>query len=275
MSERELTIPELIDARKNGRLMSYSSVSLWQRCPLAWKFRYVDKIETVATRALLMGSLFDILCETARSGEKDYCAITAQLDTESVNIVLDRYDKYMHHIDYDNDKLQMLVYAPIGKGVEFPLYLHGYIDVVKRHVDISPDFIGDDVNAPGYIGTCNYTIDQLIDTKFCQKPVNGKAKDAWKQQARFYLWMMGQMGYDVKEFWFHVLNGETVDIDIIKYKPKQDTVDRVPDEVLEAFYEMKDEHYWPVFDKHCAWCDHKQACENLTTRRLSNETAID
>lgn len=38
--------------------LSYSSISTYQRCPRKWKFRYIEKIPTIASEALAFGGAF-------------------------------------------------------------------------------------------------------------------------------------------------------------------------------------------------------------------------
>ena len=266
---RDLDNTILQAARARGCLLSFSSVSKWQRCPLSWKFSYIDKILTPPNRAMLMGTLFDEQCESGGNALfSDYA--DKGLTIGDYHMVNKRYEAYKHHIS-DTDVQQMLVYAPISASSRCsslanvwvdeapPIYLHGYVDRVK--------YIPDE-NGVKYLDNPILP----IDYKFTQKPVNGKAKDHWKQQARYYLWLLQQMGYDVDRFEFHVCNAVDDTIDIIKYKPRQNTVDRVPTEVMAAYEGMQSEWYPPNIDRHCTWCDHEQRCQNFTSRRLDNGT---
>lgn len=42
----------------NVEHLSYSSIALYQTCPAAWRFRYVDKVQTAPAPALVFGSAF-------------------------------------------------------------------------------------------------------------------------------------------------------------------------------------------------------------------------
>jgi len=44
--------------------LSYSSISLYQTCPRAWRYRYVEKIPTPASASLAFGSAFHSAIET-------------------------------------------------------------------------------------------------------------------------------------------------------------------------------------------------------------------
>ena len=184
---RDLGNTILLAARAAGRLLSYSQVSKWERCPLSWKFSYIDKIVTPPNRAMLMGTLFDKLCENNdRYVEICPLPIEGAWSGDDIKIVIDCYEKYKHHINYDTD--------------------------------------------------------------------------------------VQQMGHDVDRFEFHVCNAVDDTIDIIKYKPRQNTIDRVPIEAMEAYEGMQAQWYPPNIDRHCTWCDHEQRCQNFTSRRLDNGT---
>lgn len=43
--------------------LSYSSISLYQACPRAWRYRYVDKVKTPTAPALVFGSAFHATIE--------------------------------------------------------------------------------------------------------------------------------------------------------------------------------------------------------------------
>lgn len=292
MAERILENVELCRARENGMLMSPTMVK-GTDCMLWFMYHYIDKVVTKPTRALLMGSLFDHFCET--NGHLLPYNDFKDLSTPDMDIVIKAFERYRPHIDYDNDAFQMLVWAHVAEGV----YLHGYLDIVKQHTDIRPDFIGDDVNEPGYIGTCSYIIDKVIDTKFTLKKLKPSrtkkdgtpsydAKEGWKQQGRHYIWLLQQMGYKhIDSIQFDVMNAEDDELIQIVYKPKQISVDNVRAEVIAAW--LKIEHaklhndYVATVDWRCKWgdgpeeqCDYYETCsaQKLLAKAKQEQDAI-
>ena len=243
-------LPEHLEvAHGEDKLMSFSRIRD-TKCMLEYMFKRIDKILVPPTRALMMGAYNDALINQTPDLNE-----VQGLGIGDLQMVYDKTMRYVEkHVDYEADVLQELVWAHAGDGV----HMHGYVDIVK------PD------------GT-------PIDNKFTErklKPVRikkdgtptYKAKDGWEFQGRCYLWMKQQMGCDVKEFHFHVLNAEDDELIIIKYKPKQSSIDAVRGDVLNAYELIRSELYWPTIGRHCSWCGHQKECEEFRTRRLDYGT---
>lgn len=64
--------------------LSYSSVSLYQRCQLRWRYRYVDKIKTQATGKMLAGNAYHeavAMCFEVKRMFGEYPPMSAMHDT--------------------------------------------------------------------------------------------------------------------------------------------------------------------------------------------------
>jgi len=229
--------PAVRDAVRRGLGMSVSQARLWLGCALAGKYQYIDRVERPEPRRIMvMGSLFDYLCNTMRQ-DKGFCDIATGLDTEDINTVLGRYDIYADHINYDADQLQVPVYRDCD-----PITFYGFADRDK-----------------------DGTHELLIDHKFSLKPwPNNKPKKHAVYQAQSYLWAATAMWGAVPRFEYHVLNAETPDIQIIPYKPRQSSIDAVPTWLLKA-YEIKRGGVYPAAENsyRCDWCDYKGICPKV------------
>lgn len=227
---------EVQQAKGKGLTISYSEASEIDLCSLKWDFHRNKKLEgKPPSRALLLGTFFDLLVERKgwwKAGE------AIGLHPSDATVVFDRYAQYSGTCLQPNDQFQFPVYAELPNGGWF----FGFIDMIRirdNHVVL------------------------LVDQKFSEQPWNENKVKYYHAQAQCYMWALQRMGYEsVKEFHFHVCNAVTEEIQDIKYKPNQKTLDKVPDWLVECI-NKRSEIPQPNGGEHCKWCDWNELCDKL------------
>lgn len=98
--------------------LSYSSISLYLSCAKAWKFRYLDRVQTATSPELVWGSAFHDTVEAHIAGRDDGGLITAwqtnwQKRTEGVDV-----DWGMSNADhYLNEGIRILSHEDVQKAL--------------------------------------------------------------------------------------------------------------------------------------------------------------
>lgn len=225
------------------KYLSYSAVKLFQQCPFAWRVRYIDGVRTEPSKAMLMGSMFDMLCEVAPDKlPVGYTDIVNTLDLSDSAIVLERYYSYKSYIDYDNDSMQVFVHRAIP---DTDYHMLGWVDRVRQ----------DD---KGII---------LVDNKFSQKPWKRSKVQAYALQAQMYLscYPAGT------RFEFHVCNAQTDEVQIFEYKPTAKTMLGLDKKLADVVESITRNWLEPTPNRLCNWCDYSEICDKYRTRQLTKE----
>lgn len=240
-SDKIKQLPEPVQKAYWGKkTISYSQANMWQTCPLQAKFRYIDKIETPFVLPIACGNIFDAFIE----GDSPE---TSGVPPEMVKVIAQRAASYKDSLILPEGctrRLQFPVYAPLTDG----WYCYGFMDELWLNED--------------------GTINRIEDRKFSGEPWgDGKVK-YYSKQAQVYMWLLRQMGYALpKEFWFRVMNLQTDELQLFKYRPQQKSIAGI-EGWLNGAIQMKGEIARPHGGYHCEICSYQSECDKVNWNKM-------
>ena len=178
--------------------LSYSSVSSYLMCAAAWKFHYLDKIQTPTSPALVFGSAFHDTIEKWISGKEDSLSEAwarewkKQIEGQEIDWGTEIPEELF------NTGINMLTNAEILQEMQNTFFTQAEMPVVETKVELSIpevpvpvigyiDIITSD-KVPGDFKTSSrsWTLDKALD----------------ETQPLFYLAALNQMGYPVPDWRF-------------------------------------------------------------------------
>ena len=177
--------------------LSYSSISSYLMCGAAWKFRYIDKIQTPSSPALVFGSAFHNTIERWLGGEVQSLteAWSEEWQKQTEQAVDWGTDTPEEHF---NKGIDMLTNADILNEMQKTFFTQEGMPVIETKIELSVpgvplpligyiDIITSD-RVPGDFKTSSrsWTIDQALG----------------ETQPLFYLAAMNLMGYPVPDWRF-------------------------------------------------------------------------
>ena len=173
--------------------LSYSSISSYLMCAAAWKFHYIDKIQTPTSPALVFGSAFHNTIEQWLGGKAESLtdAWSKEWQKQTEGQVIDWGTDIPEELF--NKGIDMLTNQDILAEMQNTFFTHAEMPVIETKVELSIPAVP--VPIIGYIDII--TSDKVPgDFKTSSKSwTTDKALD--ETQPLFYLAAMNQMGFPV------------------------------------------------------------------------------
>lgn len=248
------------DSWYKGRVLSHSSVSLYQQCPQKWKFRYVDKVPEKPRSYFSFG-------KSVHAGlEFLFSQFTEAVPT--LDDVLAHYKRSWLSEGYDSISQEKWFYQE-GERILRGFYVKHKGDakkVFKTELKFTVDIEG--VPMLGYIDRLDQTPSgkiSIIDYK------TGKAFD--KSRARkdpqltlYQIACREMFGKEIESLTLYHLNSLTP-ITVSAHSSTLEAGFRTS--LVETAREISAETYTPKVDEkgHCRWCDYAQICPAFADKK--------
>ena len=173
--------------------LSYSSISSYLTCAAAWKFHYIDKIQTPTSPALIFGSAFHNTIEAWLGGKADSLTATwseewqRQTEGQQIDWGTDIPEGVF------NKGIEMFTNEDILKELQNTFFTHTEMPVIETKVELSIPAVP--VPIIGYIDII--TADRVPGDFKTSSRSWTPDKALEETQPLFYLAAMNQMGYQV------------------------------------------------------------------------------
>ena len=230
---------------------SYSKVSLFEQCPMRYKFHYIDKVEVEEypdeDNALILGSCMDTGLE------------------HGVQVALDKYNEAF---PYNTQKKEWETFK-----------LQYWIERLGKHFEGGQFQI--ELKTDSFIGYADWFKDgHLVDFKYG----NPKSADRYRESAQLHLYynIMTQMGYEIKDMTYVIIPKVYIrqkkdESTKMFYDRLTETLDSIePIQIHVEYDEKKVIHFGksiedirianihndfpPIVTKLCDYCEYKSIC---------------
>ncbi|KKQ73564.1 MAG: hypothetical protein US94_C0033G0007 [Berkelbacteria bacterium GW2011_GWB1_38_5] len=234
--------------------ISFSAFDTFSRCPLKYKFSYIDRIPIAKKPELEFGSLIHGIVENALKREPIIPAIEETLKL---------YDEGFKNITSFADDRQKDQYYPVGKEIIKTFYktltpgLQDTIATEKRfYIQLNDKHTLS--GAIDRIDKLPFGAYEVIDYKTNFKPKTQQDIDKDKQ--------LGFYNIAIKELW---PDAEDVRLSMYFLKPdlkltttrQDDEIDALKEEIIETAEKIENEKdYLPKENNFCDWCDYQHLC---------------
>jgi len=234
---------------------SYSRVSLFEQCPAAWKFRYIDKLPEIKSPNMVVGSMIHQIVEQYLKKLKE--------KKEHTNLTLLEllFEKAQQALPDFAEELE--AYRSGVANITLPVFDKVGIEVrVALDMDFEPVRY-DDVKAflRGRIDRIYQMEDKVVitDWKTDRYLPPGKEVVEKDRQTKLYALFASAFVDEVEEF--------IIELYFLRYGVSRktsitrDEIDEIREWVLETIAKIEAEREWkPTPGKYCEWCSYLNYC---------------
>lgn len=264
-SDPEVTVDQKSSWYK-GRVLSHSSVNLYQTCPQKWKFRYIDKVPEKPKSFFSFGKSVHASLEFLFEKDKSKPSLDDLLSHYKTNWLSQGYEtpaqeKWFYQ---EGDRILRGFYAKHHADHEriFEIEFKFTIDV-------------DGVPVTGFIDRIDKTPKgglAILDYK------TGKAfdKSRVRTDAQLTLYQMAVrqlLGKPVESVTLYHLNSLTP-LTVPAHSQKMET--DLMATIVSVGKAIQDEKFSPIVNEkgHCQWCDYQQICPAFSGKKIGKPVSI-
>lgn len=267
MFQVECTQNKIFDDREvQMRTQSYSSASMFKRCPMQYKLRYIDEKPTETTPALEHGKAVHT-CIAEPSVEK----VSEKVKRES-EVARNNYD-----LDEPGDSTRVI---PIGTELLIPDEedLFGFCGIVEGHelpfaltAEWEPvEFNSSDAVFRGIIDYLRLSVigNRVVDTLIVDWKTGTSKADKFQLDGYALYCLLVFRSTVTSEFFYT----QSATKDRYKYHPEEVLI--LADELRECLFDLASAEGFPTTPgKHCNWCSFKEDCPDAELFYSGNMTS--